>query len=180
MIQHAPACPFGTAPCTCGAPTPRERKVAEPLPPADITDEQIADLAKTCEAITQRRTRLGRVGAFPVWEQMPNAPEYVQIVRDERIKRDSINVVQRCLCCGADVVSYVADHGTYKDVVDAIGAQIRIAYARHRCELLAPSLFGATYDELEQMRAELEREGTRMIERAAEIERMLKAQARGV
>jgi hypothetical protein len=53
-----------------------------------------------------------------------------------------------------------------------IGAEARKAYHLHRCPPIEQSLMGFTYEELETLRTELDRDATNMLERVIEIQKL--------
>lgn len=161
--RHAPTCSAPYQPCTCGHPVARSPKKSEPPPPAEITNQELSALQDSIEPLVARRVRICRPAS------------YVGEHEGAQYKPGSIRVMQRCFLCGEDVVAYVADYGTKLEIVGAIGTCVRLSYFKHRCPPVEQSLLGATYDELEEMFAMLEREGTAMIERAAEIDKIKRA-----
>lgn len=85
-----------------------------------------------------------------------------------------ITARQNCAACRGDITTAFAWPGAAK-LFSALGAAARKPYLLHRCPPVETALVGFTYEELAQLKVELERDGTKMIERAAEIERLEKA-----
>lgn len=172
-VKHASACPAYNSrllsECTCGAPgTSGKRGRAdykEPPPPADVTDAHLADIARMYERLVQRRIRIGRPA------------DYIDDVEDAEYKPRTIRIVQRCSVCREDVIAFVDDQGTNLEIVGVLGDRVRIAYYAHRCPPVKQSLLGATYEDLEAIHESLESQGTEMVARAAEIDRIKKARA---
>lgn len=153
-IQHAPLCPFGKlggGECTCGAPTPGGRR-SDPPPRCPVNEKQLEDIAEMMGGIVERRIRVTREGAEP----------------------HTIIVLQRCAVCAELVHGRVPDTGTMYELIEAIGTRVRLDYmVLHKCPPVAQSLFGATYEDLERLRAELERESTRLMDRVVSIMKII-------
>lgn len=102
---------------------------------------------------------------------------YVEVLNERGViaPATTIEIHQRCSACSSDLVKR-----TRIDLADPLsgmqlGATARKEYLLHRCPPAETSLVGLTYEELEQLHAELERDGTKMIERAAAIDAIRKA-----
>lgn len=130
------------------------RDKSDAPPPADISDEQIArDLSSTMTLLAGRSVLVNR----------DNAGE--------------IRIRQRCTVCCADIEAAVTDTGTQSEITSAIGTRVRLSYLQHRCQPIEQSLLGATYEDLDEMFAACERDGQRLMDRAAEIDRLRKARS---
>lgn len=151
MNGHAPTCPGPYQSCTCGAQRQRSPRKSDAPPPADITDVQLRELAGMFGLLVRRGVVLTRV------------------------TRGSITITQRCIVCGDEIFAKVTDHGTRYEITGTIGTKIRIAYLTHRCTPIESSLLGASYEELEELFALLERDSQRLATRAAEIDRLRRA-----
>ncbi len=89
-------------------------------------------------------------------------------------------IEQRCAGCGATIEikqSFAGVEAMGTEAALRIGDAVRKRYLLHRCEPVAQTLVGLTYAELEELHASLERESVRLMERAAEIDKLQKARA---
>lgn len=110
-------------------------------------------------------------GRHVTFNMVTNAP-----IVDDRLT--AIEIRQRCAACCSDI-----DKRITLDLADPLaalqlGAAARKAYLLHRCPPAESSLLGFTYDELDVLFAELEREIDTIGRRLAEVDAIRKAQAR--
>ncbi len=105
---------------------------------------------------------------------------YSEILREGGAAMPSglIEIQQRCACCCGDINKRVRVNLEDAFFGLELGAVARKAYLQHRCPPVSDSLIGFTYEELEDLKQDLERDAQRMMERVAAIDVLEKARAR--
>lgn len=99
----------------------------------------------------------------------------------------SLVITQRCAACREAIAATIPNTARFGQPIEAetmrvfgeAGSAARRAYVKHRCEPVDSDrqLTGMSVAELEEMAQELERDGTAMIKRSMEIERLAKERA---
>ncbi len=104
---------------------------------------------------------------------------YVEILVEAGVQHTGMfDIEQRCSACRADVKKRVTVDLTSPLVGLELGAAARKSYLLHRCDPVEASLMGFTYEELEELHQELERDAFKMIDRAADVSRLKNARPR--
>lgn len=148
-------------------------------PPPDHDEDPPPPTMADLEAPLPLATRLIRL-AIEHGRQFGRSLTYVETHRVGNANGTFpvIEIKQRCVCCCSDVDKRIALDVEKPFFGLELGAAARKAYLLHRCPPLSDSLIGFTYEELEQLKQDLERDGQRLFERAAEIVKLEKARAR--
>jgi len=113
----------------------------------------------------------------------------VSILPSEHSGYSSLVIVQRCRVCRAEIETSIANDARFGEpialevgrMLGAVGGAARKAYVRHRCPPVAadPGLFGMSADELFELHQELERDGTELVKRSSEIQRLSAERSKG-
>lgn len=136
--------------------------------PWEEVEAPLSRSTKLTRQVLEDRRRLGR----PV--------TYVDIIveRGRAATKGLVEIQQRCAVCCSDINKRVLVDTDEDFWGLKLGAEARKAYLLHRCPPVSDALQGFTYEELEALKQDLERDSQRLLERVVAIDALEKARPR--